>query len=116
MERSDSMGSDSEGLDSTPAEDGRSQPPERRGLRITGRVQGVGFRWFTRRTAGELGVRGSVRNRPDGSVEVHAEGPAEVLARFEERLRRGPRGARVDGVGRVESSMPVPEADFVIRR
>lgn len=89
---------------------------ERRGLRITGRVQGVGFRWFTRKTAGSLGLSGSVRNRPDGSVEVHAEGTGEALERFEEWLRRGPPGARVDGIGRVESSMPIPDGDFVISR
>lgn len=96
-------------------EEGRGSR-ERRGLRVTGRVQGVGFRWFTRRTAGVLGVHGSVRNRPDGSVEVHAEASAEVLERFEERLRRGPSAARVDAIERVESSMPVPEGDFVITR
>lgn len=89
---------------------------ERRGLRITGRVQGVGFRWFTRKAADDLGVRGSVRNRPDGSVELHAEGAGSVLERFEGRLRRGPPGARVDGIERVESSMPIPEADFIISR
>lgn len=94
----------------------RSDSTERRGLRITGRVQGVGFRWFTRRTAGELDVRGAVRNRSDGSVEVHAEGPGDILDRFEERLRQGPRGARVDGLRRAESSLPIPEAGFVIRR
>lgn len=88
----------------------------RRGLRITGRVQGVGFRWFTRRSADDLGVRGSVRNRPDGSVEIHAEGTESSLERFEERVRRGPPGARVDEVRRVESSMPVPDRDFVIER
>ena len=41
---------------------------------VTGRVQGVGFRWFTRQTASELGLRGTVRNARDGSVEVVADG------------------------------------------
>lgn len=89
---------------------------ERRGLLLTGRVQGVGFRWFTARLAGGLGLRGAVRNRSDGSVEVHAEGPAGVLDRFEERLREGPPGARVEGVRRIRSSLPVPEGEFTIRR
>ena len=96
--------------------DERSGGRERRGLLITGRVQGVGFRWFTRKTAGELGVDGSVRNRPDGSVEVHAEASEDVLERFEGRLRQGPAAARVDEVRETDSSMPVPEGDFVIRR
>lgn len=88
---------------------------ERRGFRITGRVQGVGFRWFVRSVADELGVVGSVRNREDGSVEVHAAADGDVLERFEARLRQGPPAARVDGLERVESSMPVPESGFVIR-
>lgn len=71
---------------------------ERIALRITGRVQGVGFRWWTTRLARELGVAGTVRNRPDGSVEVRAEAEREVLARFRASLERGPTGAAVNGV------------------
>lgn len=65
---------------------------------ITGRVQGVGFRWFTRQTADRLGVDGWVKNLRDGSVEVRAAGTAEQLARLEDRLREGPRSARVRSV------------------
>jgi acylphosphatase len=64
-------------------------------LRITGRVQGVGFRWYARRAAGETGVAGRVRNLPDGSVEVLAAGDLARLAAFREQLREGPPGARV---------------------
>ena len=46
---------------------------ELRGYSVNGRVQGVGFRWWTRRTADRLGIAGSVRNLPDGSVEVQGE-------------------------------------------
>lgn len=67
----------------------------KRGFRIHGRVQGVGFRWWTRQTAGSLGVTGSVRNLPDGTVEVRAAAPADVMAEFERRLRDGPRSASV---------------------
>lgn len=88
---------------------------ERWGLRVTGRVQGVGFRWWTRRTAGALGLRGAVRNRADGSVELSAEGSAEALRQLEEQLRRGPASARVRDVRRVEPSLPVPTDGFVIR-
>jgi acylphosphatase len=63
---------------------------------ISGRVQGVGFRWFARETADREGVHGWVRNLPDGRVEALAEGDAEALDRFERSLRHGPRGARVD--------------------
>jgi acylphosphatase len=65
---------------------------------VTGRVQGVGFRFSTVDRGRQLGVRGWVRNLPDGSVEVEAEGErslVEALVRF---LHRGPPGARVDDV------------------
>jgi acylphosphatase len=65
---------------------------------ITGRVQGVGYRFFARDAATREGIRGWVRNESDGSVEVHAEGDAEALLRFERALRQGPRSARVDDV------------------
>lgn len=89
---------------------------ERRGLRVTGRVQGVGFRWWSCRTASSLGVRGSVRNRADGSVEIHAAGSPEALDRFEEKLRSGPSSARVEGVRRASSELPIPDADFRVAR
>lgn len=76
---------------------------QRRGYRIRGVVQGVGFRWWTAREALRLGVRGFVRNLPDGSVEVVAEGGPEPLQRLEEILARGPRGARVVSVERGEA-------------
>jgi acylphosphatase len=63
---------------------------------VSGRVQGVGFRYFVQRKAVELGVAGWVRNRPDGTVEAEAAGPKELLDDFELELRRGPPLARVD--------------------
>lgn len=66
--------------------------------RVRGRVQGVGFRGFTRREARALGLAGWVRNRPDGTVEVQAEGQASALALLATRLGEGPRGARVDAL------------------
>ena len=66
------------------------------GFRVHGRVQGVGFRWWTRRTAGQLGIAGSVRNLPDGTVEVRAAGPADAIREFESRLHRGPLPASVE--------------------
>jgi len=63
---------------------------------IGGRVQGVGFRYFTEDVARREGVRGWVQNLPDGRVEVAADGDAESIERFEQSIRHGPRGARVD--------------------
>jgi acylphosphatase len=60
---------------------------------VGGRVQGVGFRWSTRRAAERIGVRGWVRNRADGSVEVHVEGDEARVAAMLAWLRRGPDGA-----------------------
>ncbi len=65
---------------------------------VRGRVQGVGFRWFVEREAQLLGLAGWVRNNHDGSVEVLATGTREQLSRLYERLRQGPRAARVDDV------------------
>ena len=85
-------------------------------LWLSGRVQGVGFRWFTRQAARELGLKGRVRNLPDGRVEVEVAGGSEPLAAFRDRLRQGPPGARVTALEEQEIS-PVPAWDgFVIDR
>ncbi len=67
-------------------------------VRVTGRVQGVGFRWSAVHEARQLGLRGWVRNSPDGSVEVEAEGSPRALEDFLAWLRRGPAGAFVRNV------------------
>ncbi|HEV7786753.1 MAG TPA: acylphosphatase, partial [Thermoanaerobaculia bacterium] len=61
---------------------------------VSGHVQGVGFRWFVRREAAELGLAGRVRNLADGRVEVAVSGEPPALSAFRERLRTGPPGAR----------------------
>ncbi|MGB9357520.1 MAG: acylphosphatase [Acidimicrobiia bacterium] len=66
---------------------------------ITGRVQGVGYRYSVVGMAGRLGLIGWVRNAPDGSVETWAQGRGPVLDEFVAFLEEGPRSARVDGVG-----------------
>lgn len=75
---------------------------------IRGRVQGVGFRWWTRGVARRLGIAGSVRNRADGSVEVVATAAPRRLAEFEDALRAGPPGARVDEIDISGGSETVP--------
>jgi acylphosphatase len=69
-------------------------------LVITGRVQGVGFRAWTRREARRRGLRGWVRNSSDGNVEALVIGEAAVLDSLAEACRRGPAMARVAGVAR----------------
>jgi acylphosphatase len=76
----------------------------------------VGFRWWTQRTGLELGLGGHVRNLPDGSVEVHASGPADVLSRFEGRLHQGPPAARVDRVESVPADPRTPDDEFLLER
>ncbi|GAA2849597.1 acylphosphatase [Streptosporangium fragile] len=65
---------------------------------VRGRVQGVGFRWWTRARALELGLTGWARNTADGRVEVVAEGPEASCARLLELLRGGDTPGRVDVV------------------
>jgi acylphosphatase len=65
---------------------------------VEGRVQGVGFRYFTEAAASREGLSGWVKNLPDGRVEILAEGEAEAVERFERNIRHGPPGARVKNV------------------
>jgi acylphosphatase len=65
---------------------------------VNGDVQGVGFRWFITRTARDLGLRGWVRNRPDGTVELTAEGGRAELEKLLSAARQGPRHAHVSSV------------------
>jgi acylphosphatase len=81
---------------------------------VKGRVQRVGFRWFVEEAAQREGVRGYVRNQHDGSVEVVAEGDLDALLRFEQAVRRGPAGARVDDVETTEAPASGRFAGFFV--
>lgn len=74
--------------------------PEKKGARIlvSGMVQGVCFRYYTRLTAERLGLVGYVRNLSDGGVEIVAEGETEQINRLADWARRGPSSARVTGI------------------
>lgn len=65
---------------------------------VRGRVQGVSFRWYAQQQAERLGVRGWVRNEPDGSVAGHFEGDPDAVDALLAWCRQGPPAARVEGV------------------
>ncbi len=71
---------------------------------ISGRVQGVGFRHFTYRTARELNVNGTVRNLSDGRVEVVAQADPDTLERFYRKLSKGPQFALVTDIETEQSA------------
>jgi len=72
---------------------------------VRGRVQGVGFRWFVQRAAGELGITGYVRNLDDGRVEVYAVGSPGRISELAAMLRQGPRWSDVRGVDEQEAAL-----------
>lgn len=82
---------------------------------VSGRVQGVGFRFFVHRAATVEGLHGWVRNLPDGRVEAHAEGDFESLVRFERQLRQGPPASRIDDVVTAEAAATGHETGFDVR-
>ncbi|MBK5096479.1 MAG: acylphosphatase [Gemmatimonadetes bacterium] len=84
-------------------------------FRVSGRVQGVGYRWWAVRKAQRLGLAGSVRNLPDGSVEIRASGPAAAVQEFVAALHRGPPYASVHSVEPIPPSGPLP-AEFRAER
>ncbi len=77
-------------------------------LQIFGRVQGVGFRYYTQIKADELGIKGYTKNRPDGSVYIEAEGEEKPLEAFVFWCEEGPAWARVSKVEKQE----IPLRDF----
>jgi acylphosphatase len=81
---------------------------------VRGRVQGVGFRYFAIRAARHLGITGTVRNLPDGTVEVIAEGSIDAIQEFRAELERGPAYGRVTAVDEVELQPTGRYADFEV--
>lgn len=85
-------------------------------LLVSGRVQGVGFRATAADVADRLGLIGWVRNRPNGAVEIEAEGPGPQMAEFVAWCRQGPRYARVDKLELGELAPGGGETVFEVRR
>lgn len=84
-------------------------------VRITGRVQGVSFRAWTRGRAEALGLSGWVRNEPDGAVTAYIAGEKAPLDEMIEALHKGPVMARVDSVEATPAPADEAEAGFVIK-
>jgi acylphosphatase len=82
---------------------------------VSGRVQGVGFRFFVEEAARREGVRGWVRNLPDGRVEALFEGDDDAVTRVVQKVHRGPGGARVATVDVLEEPPEGLRAEFEIR-
>jgi acylphosphatase len=82
---------------------------------VSGRVQGVGFRYFALDAARREGLHGYVTNRDDGAVEAVAEGESESVERFERALRRGPSKSRVEQVTVDEIDPAAGNTGFTIR-
>jgi acylphosphatase len=80
---------------------------------IYGRVQGVGFRFWARKEASRLGIRGFVRNRRDGSVEALLAGTPEAVAEMTELLKDGPTGAEVKRIEKISPPEKVPDGFLI---
>jgi len=65
-------------------------------IRVTGKVQNVGFRYYTSKTANEFNISGFVTNKTDGSVYIEAEGEADAIEAFLHWCKQGPQWARVE--------------------
>ena len=86
-------------------------------LKITGRVQGVGFRHFTKQSAQSLNVKGWVKNLPDGSVETVISGSSENVKEMVKKLRKGPITAHVSSVDELKDTDTVDNFEnFSVRR
>ena len=87
---------------------------KRLSAKVSGQVQGVGFRWHVQRIACSSHLTGYVRNTPDGDVEVVAEGEQTALQRLLEELRQGPPGAKIGNVSHAWQQTTGEYASFEI--
>ena len=83
-------------------------------IRVTGKVQNVGFRYYTRKVASELRLKGFVKNQADGSVYIEAEGDEKDIAQFLVWCHQGPTWAEVESVEHQEQP-PQYFQEFTVR-
>ena len=103
-------------MSDSPIHEGHESRQARR-YHVSGKVQGVGYRYFASRVARQLGVTGYAKNLRDGTVEVYAVGTAAMLAALRKELQRGPRSAVVSNVTEEDAALePKFESGFSIER
>ena len=83
-------------------------------IKVSGKVQNVGFRFYTKKTAKNFGINGYVKNLPDGSVYIEAEAEDYIIDQFVEWCRKGPSWARVEKINIQENDI-MNYMDFTIR-
>lgn len=83
-------------------------------LVVRGIVQGVGFRYYCQKQAENLGITGTVRNQPDGSVRLEAQGEEPSLERYVELVRKGPRNAVVEAMDSTELPLKQNETALLV--
>ncbi|HVR43174.1 MAG TPA: acylphosphatase [Thermoanaerobaculia bacterium] len=88
---------------------------EMRLLRIHGKVQGVGYRFFATRVARRLGLKGHIQNLRDGSVEASVEGESDAIDEWIEELREGPRYAEVTRIDQERREFRARYGDFDVK-
>ena len=84
-------------------------------IKITGKVQGVGFRYFAHQKATEIGIKGWVKNSRDGGVMIIARGDEIDLTTFIDYLQIGPVRARVDNISKCNTQFSIKLEDFAIK-
>jgi len=90
-------------------------PKEQRVIRIHGKVQGVGYRFFATRVARRLGLKGSIQNNRDGTVDAVVEGEKSVIDEWIEELREGPRYAEITKIDQEAKDFTGRLGDFDVK-
>ena len=90
-------------------------PKEQRVIRIHGKVQGVGYRFFATRVARRLGLKGNIQNNRDGTVDAVVEGEKDAIDDWIEELKEGPRYAEVTKIDQETKEFTGRLADFDVK-
>ena len=90
-------------------------PKEQRVIRIHGKVQGVGYRFFATRVARRLGLKGSIQNNRDGTVDAVVEGEKDAINDWIEQLKEGPRYAEITRIDQETKDFTGRLGDFDVK-